>query len=141
MQKTLCSRRSRDTFFCKNFIEVWSIYTVTLTSAIQQSDSVIHTSICFHIAFHYSLSQDIGYSSLFIHPICNSLHLLIPNSQSCPPPPLPPWQPQVCSLLTDTILKETPTPHTHTKGNQGKSMCNKPGGLFPIVAIVRVMKS
>ena len=120
---------------------MWSIYTVTLTSAIQQSDSVLHTSICFHIAFHYSLSQDIGYSSLFIHPIYNSLHLLIPNSQSCPPLPLPPWQPQVCSLLTDTVLKETPRPPpTHTQGNQSKSMCNKPGGLFPIAAIVKVMK-
>ena len=123
MQKTLCSRRSRDIFFCKNFIEVWSIYTVTLTSAIQQSDSVLHTSICFHIAFHYSLSQDIGYSSLFIHPVYNSLHLLIPNSQSCPPPPLPPWQPQVCCLLTDTILKETPRPSPHTHQENKVKVC------------------
>ena len=44
--------------------------------------------------FHYGLSQDImlyGRTLLFIHPIYNSLHLLIPNSQSIPPP----WQPQV----------------------------------------------
>ena len=35
---------------------------------------------------------------LFIHPMYNSLHLLIPKSYSIPPPPHPPWQPQVCSL-------------------------------------------
>ena len=37
---------------------------------------------------------------LFIHSLYNSLHLLIPNSQSIPPSlPLPPWQPKVCSLF------------------------------------------
>ena len=36
---------------------------------------------------------------LFIHPIYNSLHPLIPNSQSIPPSPHPtPWQSQICSL-------------------------------------------
>ena len=40
----------------------------------------------FHILFHYGLSQDIEYSPLFIHSIYNSLHLLIPNSHSIPPP-------------------------------------------------------
>ena len=30
---------------------------------------------------------------MFIHSICNSLHLLTPNSPSIPPPSLPPWQP------------------------------------------------
>ena len=47
--------------------------------------------------FHYRLLKDIVYSSLlysrsllFIHPIYNNLHLLIPNSQSILPPlPLP----------------------------------------------------
>ena len=34
---------------------------------------------------------------LFIHPIYHGLHLLIPNSQSFPPTPPPPWQPWVCS--------------------------------------------
>ena len=33
---------------------------------------------------------------LFIPSACSGLHLLTPNSQSIPP--LPPWQPQVCSL-------------------------------------------
>ena len=35
-----------------------------------------------------------GRTLLFIHPICESLHLLIPSFQSSPPS----WQPQVCSL-------------------------------------------
>ena len=48
----------------------------------------------FHILFYYGLSQDIEYSSLcstvrllFMHSICNTLHLLISDSQSIPPPP------------------------------------------------------
>ena len=65
-----------------------------LISAVQQSDSVIYiyiyTHTLFHIPFPYGLSQDIQYSSLcyktFIHSVYNSLHLLIPNSHSIPPP-------------------------------------------------------
>ena len=34
----------------------------------------------------------------FIHSIYNSLHLLIPDSQSFSPTPNSPWQPQICSL-------------------------------------------
>ena len=44
-------------------IEVQLIYNVVLISAVQQSDSVIHLNH-FHILFHYSLSQDVEYSSL-----------------------------------------------------------------------------
>ena len=44
----------------KKFIEKQLICNIELISAIQQSDSVI----LFHILFHYSLSQDIEYSSL-----------------------------------------------------------------------------
>ena len=36
-------------------------YNVVLVSGIQQSNSVIHTYICFH----YDLLQDIEYSSLY----------------------------------------------------------------------------
>ena len=54
-------------------------------AAVWQRDSVRH--ILFHILFHYSLSQNIEYNSLgytyirtlFILPIYNSLHLLIPD--------------------------------------------------------------
>ena len=37
-------------------------------------------------------------TSLFIHPTCNSLHLLIPNSQSTPLYPSFPRQQQICPL-------------------------------------------
>ena len=87
--------------FFKKFLLTCSWFTI-LISAVQQSDSVI----LFQILFHYGLLQDIEYSSLchsrallFIHSICNSLHLPVPNSQSFPPPlPPMPWQTQVCSL-------------------------------------------
>ena len=39
-----------------------------------------------------------GGTSRCIHSLCNSLHLLIPNSPSIPPLPPPPWQPQGSSL-------------------------------------------
>ena len=55
-------------YFIFNFIEVWLIYYVVLTSAVQQSDSVIYVCVCiyiFHNLFHYGLSQDIEYSSLY----------------------------------------------------------------------------
>ena len=39
------------------FIEVELNYNVVLITAVQQSDSVVHTHI--YILFHYGLSQDI----------------------------------------------------------------------------------
>ena len=59
----------------------------------------IYIYILFHILFHYGLSQDIEYifmcstlrsCCLSILYIINSLHLLIPNSQSIPLPPTSP---------------------------------------------------
>ena len=48
------------------FFEVWLINNVVLISAIQQSDSVIHTHVLFLcILFHYGLSPDIECSSLY----------------------------------------------------------------------------
>ena len=38
-------------------------YSIVLISALEQSDSVIHTFVFFYILFHYGLSQEIGYSS------------------------------------------------------------------------------
>ena len=59
-------------------------------SAVWQSDSAMQAHILFYILFHYGLSQDIEYSRtlLFIQPIYNSWHWLIPSAQS-PPPLLP----------------------------------------------------
>ena len=79
-------------FFKIYFTEVESSLML-LISAAQQSDSVLHTTI-FYILFQYALPQVIEYncpvlyrrSLLFICSIYNSLHLLIPNSQSIPLP-------------------------------------------------------
>ena len=78
-----------------------------LLSAIRQNDSVIHTytyvrvCVCvyLYILLFFSLMVYLGIwigfpvlyrrTSLFIHPIYNNLHLVIPNSHSAPPPHLP----------------------------------------------------
>ena len=66
-----------------------------LISAIQQSDSVTHTYIFFtffSIMVYHRMLNIVLYSRtlLSIHFLCNSLYLLIPNSQSFPPlSPLP----------------------------------------------------
>ena len=53
----------------------------TLTSAVQQSDSVTLMYIVLHILSHYGLSQDIKYSSLYntlLGPCCLSiLYILV----------------------------------------------------------------
>lgn len=56
----------------------------------------VNMYILFHILCHYGLYSG---TLLFIYPLCNSLYLLIPNSQSFPLSAAPPpWQPQVSSL-------------------------------------------
>ena len=51
------------------------LITVVLIYAVQQSDSVVHIYILFHILFDYGLSQDIEYSSLgyTVGPCCLSV--------------------------------------------------------------------
>ena len=58
-----------------------------LISAVPPSDSVIHMRVFhnFSIMFHQRILNIVPWTSLFIHCIYNSLHLLIPNSQSIPP--------------------------------------------------------
>ena len=77
-------------------IDVQLIYNVVSISAVQQSDSGIHILrllfIFFSImAYHRILNQFpvLHSRTLFVHPIYNSLHLLIPT-QSFPPAPLSP---------------------------------------------------
>ena len=75
------------TFICRYIAECIYIY--------------IHIHTCIYIFYIFSIMVylNIEYSSLlFIHYICNSLHPLTSSSQSFPPPPYPPWQPQLCSL-------------------------------------------
>ena len=65
-----------------------------LISAVQHSDSVIHIYTFFFIFFSIMVYPRIlnivpcatSRTLLFIHSMCNSLHLLTPNSQSIPPP-------------------------------------------------------
>ena len=75
-----------------------------LISAVQQSGSVLHLYIPFHILLHYALSQDTGYSvlrhtvgpsslSILYVPICIRYSQTPNLSLPTPPPPL---QPQVC---------------------------------------------
>ena len=78
--------------------EVQLIYNAVPTSAVQQSDSVIHIQTFFFLIFfsirvyHRIIQFPVLYSRtlLFIHPIYNSLPLLIPDSQSFPPTPSSP---------------------------------------------------
>ena len=84
----------------KKKIEVQLIYDVVLVSSAQQSDSVTHVyiSILFQILFHYSLLQDIEYSSvlysrslLFTYFIYSRVYMLsqTPNLSPVPAPPSP----------------------------------------------------
>ena len=62
-------------FYLFIFIDVQLIYKVELVSCVQQSDSVIHIYILFHILFYYGLLQDVEYSSLghTVGPCCLSI--------------------------------------------------------------------
>ena len=101
-------------FFC-----CWSI--VDLQSCVNfygtaKWFSYTYIYILFYILFQYSLSQDIEYSSLcytvgpcytvgFIHYTYNSLRLLIPHSQTIPPPhPSPLATTCVVSMLQSFFL-------------------------------------
>ena len=70
---------------------------------------ILNTRILFHDgllqAFEWrSLCCTVG-PKLFIHLICHSLHLLIPNSQSVPPPPLLPLvSPKSVFYVCESIL-------------------------------------
>ena len=63
-----------------------------LISAVQPSDLVLHMCVHIYILFHnfsimfyHRILNIVPWTSLFIHCIYYSLHLLIPNSQSIPP--------------------------------------------------------
>ena len=60
------------------YTKVQLIYSVVPTSAVQQSDLVIHTCMhsFSHIIFHHDLSQETGYSSSLCYtvgPYCLSI--------------------------------------------------------------------
>ena len=71
-------------FFSNNCTEVWLIFSLTLSSAAQQCDSVIHIKNIYYLSCSFScgLSLDIEYSSLLSTVgLCLSFHCL-PSSQS-----------------------------------------------------------
>ena len=92
------------------------IYNVAPTSAVQQSDPVMHTYTCvlFPILSSvpvYPRRLDRGpvlYSRtpLLLHPKCNSLPLLTPDSPSIPPPahPHPPLATTSLFFLSGSLL-------------------------------------
>ena len=82
-----------------------------LISAAQQSDSVTHICTSFSIFFpimvyHKVLNiVPVPYSGtlLFIHPIYNSLYLLISDSQAIPPSPLALETTSLFSIVYESI--------------------------------------
>ena len=48
--------KSQNVFFFKNFLKYSWFTVLCLIFAVEQSDSVIHTYILFHILFHYGLA-------------------------------------------------------------------------------------
>ena len=80
-------------FFLTYFIEVQLIHSTVCISAVQQSDSVIHTHM-YSFSYSFPLWFITGYwipfpvlysrTLLFIQPVYKSLPLLTPNSQCIP---------------------------------------------------------
>lgn len=50
--------QSLQPFFAPKFIEVLLIHNVLLTSAAEESDSIIHIHTHLHILFHYGLTTE-----------------------------------------------------------------------------------
>ena len=83
-------------FFSKIFIEVWLIFSVALSSAAQQCDSVIHIQKYIFFFLFFFMWFITGYliyflmlysrTLLFIIPLYITLHLIIPYSLSSPHP-------------------------------------------------------
>ena len=89
---------------CVNFCctAKWLSYTHTHTHTY-----IYNFSQSFPLWFvsEYWIEFSVLYSRtlLFAQSIYNSLHLLILVSQSVPPPSPLPWQPQVCSLICESV--------------------------------------
>ena len=85
-------------------IEVQLIYSIVLVSGVQQSDSVcvyIHIHILFSVLSHYSLLQNIAYSSCAIQLILLVYVFYIDKRTSVNPIlPVYPSSFPPCSLLT-----------------------------------------
>ena len=76
-----------------------------------------------------------GRTLLFIHPIYNSLHLLIPDSQSIPPP----WQPQVDT--EDSYCKRCMCLWLRPRLGQSASLLNSPLFLLTFSFLSTILPS
>ena len=88
--------------FSKNCVEVWLIFSVTLSSAAQQCDSLIHIKNIHSFSYSLScgLSLDIEYSSLYSTVgLCFISFHCFPNSQSSLPLYPSSWQLHVLALF------------------------------------------
>ena len=89
-------------FFSKNFIEVWLIFSVVLSSAAQQRDTVIHIQKYIFFFLFFFMWFTTGYLIYFLmlySRICCLSFLCALNSQSSPPPHPSSWQPHVLALF------------------------------------------
>ena len=90
---------------------IYSVFMLHRTvTCSYPAHSVIHRYILFHDSFITGcwIEFCLLYSRiLFIHPIYNSLHLLVPRTSSPSlPTPSPAQQPQVCSLCLGVCFKD-----------------------------------
>ena len=97
-----------------NYIEVWLIFCVVLSSAAEKCVSVIHIKIFSSYSFSFGLSLNIEYSSLrsTIGHCCFSF-LCFPNSQSSTHHTLPhgnlmSWPSLVLDELSQPLLMRKP---------------------------------
>ena len=92
----------KDISILKNFLLTYSWFTVLCSLLLYSKVIQLYMHIyCYPYSFSlwlitgYWILFPVLYSrTLFIHPIYNSLHLLIPNSLSFPPPASTPRQPR-----------------------------------------------
>ena len=90
--------------FLNNYIEVWLIFSVALSSPAQQCDSVIHIEIFFSNSFSCGLSLNIDYSSLCSTVgLCCFSFLCFPISQSSTHHTLPHDNMSSVSLVLDEL--------------------------------------
>ena len=90
--------------FLNNYIEVWLIFSVALSSPAQQCDSVIHIEIFFSNSFSCGLSLNTEYSSLRVTVgLCCFSFLCFPISQSSTHHTLPHDNMSSASLILDEL--------------------------------------
>ena len=120
-------QRSMKSFYF-NFTEEQLIHNAVLITAVQQSDSVIHTCMLLHFFFIMVYHKILNIAPcgmqrtlVFIYPIYRSLHLLVPNPQSFPPHPPSPLAPtSLLSIPVSLFLISTQVHLCHVLDSKNK---------------------